>query len=321
MNSEKCVDTLVIYPNTNSFNRFFGASLKREGVAVQGFYSTLAEKCMNLVRLLSMFNVGMPQFLTMGKWCKIKAKTIILFEEVGGKETIDMLECSNPHSRKIFYLWNTGTDKLKIKYAQERQWEIWSFDKIECAKYNYNLVTEFYPHNPVCETEIEYDVFFCGYDKGRAQQLDNLTKVFSQFGLKYRIIMREWSPKQFLDSKMKPWGRFVTFFETDYTKIVRLIQKSRCILELVKEGQVGYTMRTMESLFFERKLITNNKEILNADFYNKANHFVLGYNDINELGDWLSVPYNCTNSSFFQERYGVDSWYRQLGISNSQKRK
>ena len=96
--------------------------------------------------------------------------------------------------------------------------------------------------------------------------------------------------------------------------ILQFIQESRCILEIVKNGQVGFTMRTMEALFFERKLITNNLEILEADFYVPDNFFVLGHDNPNELKHWMNIPFNKTDLDTFKEKYSVRNWYKQFGI-------
>lgn len=37
------------------------------------------------------------------------------------------------------------------------------------------------------------------------------------------------------------------------------IRKSKCIVDVVQKGQIGLTLRPLESLFFKKKLLTNNK--------------------------------------------------------------
>ena len=73
-------------------------------------------------------------------------------------------------------------------------------------------------------------------------------------------------------------------------------------------------MRVMEAIFFKKKLITNNKEILNAEFYNVSNYFVLGYDNLSDLRKWLDIPYNNINIEQYQEKYSVKKWYEQLKI-------
>lgn len=46
-------------------------------------------------------------------------------------------------------------------------------------------------------------------------------------------------------------------------------------ISINKDGQEGLTLRVMESIFFEKKLITNNKKIINYDFYTPENIYIL----------------------------------------------
>ena len=58
---------------------------------------------------------------------------------------------------------------------------------------------------------------------------------------------------------------------------------SKAVLDIVQEGQIGLTIRTMETLCLHKKLITNNKDIVNYDFYNKNNIFIIGVDSFDDL--------------------------------------
>lgn len=66
--------------------------------------------------------------------------------------------------------------------------------------------------------------------------------------------------------------------------------KSKAVIDSPQSGQRGLTMRTLEVLGSNHKLITTNGDIVNYDFYDPANIFV-------SIGG--SVP----PSSFFEEGY------------------
>ena len=46
---------------------------------------------------------------------------------------------------------------------------------------------------------------------------------------------------------------------------------SRSIIEIEDIDQNGLTLRSLESIFFGKKLITDNRDIVNYDFYKKEN--------------------------------------------------
>ena len=54
-----------------------------------------------------------------------------------------------------------------------------------------------------------------------------------------------------------------------YEKVLDYIMQSNCILEVVQGVQTGLTYRVYEALCYNKKLLTNNQEVLNLPFYNK----------------------------------------------------
>lgn len=75
---------------------------------------------------------------------------------------------------------------------------------------------------------------------------------------------------------------------------------------IVKMGQEGYTLRTIESLFLSKKLITNNKNIIKEDFYNPNNIFILD-NNYNNIKKFLERPYKSISNEI-KEKYLTRSW-------------
>jgi hypothetical protein len=76
-----------------------------------------------------------------------------------------------------------------------------------------------------------------------------------------------------------------------YDEILTYISKSKTILDYVSEKQTGMTIRPLEALFFRKKLLTNDRSIVNRDFYKKENIFVIGIDDLKNLPYFLSYPY------------------------------
>ena len=63
----------------------------------------------------------------------------------------------------------------------------------------------------------------------------------------------------------------------------------------------------MEALFYEKKLITNNKNIINYDFYCKENIFILEKDDIEELPQFLKTPYKKIDNEIVN-KYEFENW-------------
>ena len=70
-----------------------------------------------------------------------------------------------------------------------------------------------------------------------------------------------------------------------------MINESKAILDIVQENQTGITIRPLEALFFHKKLITNNKNIVSYKFYCQNNIFIIGKDDINTLKEFMELPW------------------------------
>ena len=85
------------------------------------------------------------------------------------------------------------------------------------------------------------------------------------------------------------------------------VQKTKCIVEIVQDKQYDITLRPLEALAFNKKLITNNPHIKSYTFYNSQNIFILGEDDLNRLDDFIYSPYSEVDHSILQ-KYDINTW-------------
>jgi hypothetical protein len=64
-----------------------------------------------------------------------------------------------------------------------------------------------------------------------------------------------------------------------YLEVVNKIQGTNCILEIIQDNSSAYTLRTLEAIFYNKKLLTNNKTIRYADFYEEDKINIINYNN------------------------------------------
>ena len=72
-----------------------------------------------------------------------------------------------------------------------------------------------------------------------------------------------------------------------YQENIDKLTKSRFVLEINKPNQSGLTLRAIEALVFNKKLITNNGELKNKDFYSPSRIFIYNGNNTPELKQFL----------------------------------
>jgi hypothetical protein len=54
-----------------------------------------------------------------------------------------------------------------------------------------------------------------------------------------------------------------------YIENLRHILSANCIFEVMQGGGKGFTLRYGEAIMYNKKIITNNQEVINAPFYSK----------------------------------------------------
>lgn len=87
-------------------------------------------------------------------------------------------------------------------------------------------------------------------------------------------------------------------------------EASRCVLDAAQEGQLGLTIRVLESLGAKKKLITTNPDIVNYDFYKPENIYIYdGEIDLNNL--FFKEEYKEVDKEIY-EKYSLRNWLKEI---------
>lgn len=96
-----------------------------------------------------------------------------------------------------------------------------------------------------------------------------------------------------------------------YQENINLALKSEIFVDFLVDVHSGLSFRVFEAIGYGRKLITNNREVMNYDFYHPHNIYVLN-NEERTLNEFLNVPYSPINPEILS-KYNFDNWiYRIL---------
>ena len=118
-----------------------------------------------------------------------------------------------------------------------------------------------------------YDYYFLGAPKGREALLSHITSRLNSLGLQGRCIMPRTKAQQI-----------------SYRDNIVNVVSSRCLIEIVQEGQADITLRALEALVYGRKLITTCTGVVNYDFYHPQNILLWADQDDDHLRRFLSSP-------------------------------
>ena len=93
--------------------------------------------------------------------------------------------------------------------------------------------------------------------------------------------------------------------------LLNVISKSKAVLDVQHPMQTGLTMRTIEMIGAERKLITTNSAVKKYDFYNPNNISVIDRNDPIIDRNFLLIPYEPIPADLYH-KYSLDGWLEYI---------
>lgn len=262
---------------------------------IENYYTILNETYLfKIARKL-----GLPFFaLFFGKWKKeiYNYDKIILFDNGFRNSIAKYIKKRNPNIKTVLWFWNPVTEYsqnfLKNRYIDE----FWSYNKYDAKKYNLKYNSQFYSQEVVLKkAEVVNDILFLGTDKGRKESLNRLNTEFQTNGIitNFQIIEKS--------------NQYIS-----YEKYLDLLASSKCILDYNLEINSPLTLRVMEALFLQKKLVTNNLDIINYDFYNANNIFVIGKDNIEDIKGFIDSKYQKINPKII-EKYDFSKWLSRFG--------
>lgn len=233
---------------------------------------------------------------------------ILIFDPAINKNYLEYI--SNLYSQKKIILWYWNPVRYSINPKEiNNKIEKWSYSIEDCGNYCLNYNTTFYFKDLVDrfvsnKAELEYDIYFVGRDKGRLDILLNYKKQFEALGLSASFHITP-------DECYLKWKNSKYKHNISYDEIIEQINKSKSILDIVYDQSDGLTLRVMESIFFEKKLITNKKNIKEYDFYNKNNIFILEEDNIEDLNNFINGSYATLPDNIIA-KYEFKNWIQRF---------
>lgn len=257
-----------------------------------------------LRRMCLKFNLTHISFL-LGDWKKRlnEYNTVIITDSIYNN-IISKYIRKNFKGRIIMWYWNPVVAAFNPNKIETNGCELWSFDKNDCKENNMKYNPTYYFKNiELPKVKIDNDVYFIGADKGRLNQLTSIEDLLKKSGLKtYFHITKS---KKSIESNYSFKGNI------SYEEVLKGIARSRVILDYVQEGQSGLTQRPMESIFYSKKLITNDKKIIEYDFYDRNNIFILDYDDIEDIYEFVNSEYSPIDKKIV-EKYDFANWCNRI---------
>lgn len=252
----KCVD----YKSLNKWQSFF-YRLHNNRIA-QKLHLPFTDYWFNSWDIDRLFDEISHIFIFNGGLCYAPIEKLKKFQMGGGKiclYLIDSYDASSP------VMCGVKKRMAKVKFDK-----VFTFDECDSKKYGFELLQHcYYSKLNVAESSPErYSAYFVGGVKGERTDIIEAT---------YRRLMKS-------DSERKPLYKVFTYGKQTimdangiqyverripYEQVLKDIQQSSAIIELLQKNQYGPSLRYYEAVVYNKKLITTNKLIVNYPYYDK----------------------------------------------------
>lgn len=219
---------------------------------------------------------------------------------------LENIRRKSKHSKCYIYSWNLVKNEKKhyalMELAKKTDFSFYCYDKGTCLRYGLKFNTIMYDkklHLP--NNEVEYDMFFLGFLKDRKEKILTLYEAMTNGGLR----------PQFVIVGRKDGNLPFSYRESyvNYYEYLEMVSKSRAILDISQKGQDGYSMRVMEAIFFDKKLITTNKYVKDSIFYNENNIYIINLEKIvpDEIKHFFELEFHPYPKNV-KEYYSFEEW-------------
>jgi len=227
----------------------------------------------------------------------------------------------------ILYMWDSFANRPRARDNLIHFDHAYTFDRQDAVQYGIGFRPLFF--SPGFEvpssTDSRYDISFVGtahtdryaVASGVRQALPANARVFFYLYLQakwvywvYKLINRAFASAKFSDFRFDPLSK---------AQVQEIFRDSRIILDIEHPEQTGLTMRTLETLGAQKKLITTNSSIRDYDFYNTDNICIIDRKRPVIPESFLARDYQPISAVTYQT-YRLAGWLDEL-LSRTERTK
>lgn len=303
--------TLVIVPKKNMY---YFDSINDSEICIEELFNSGGSI---LCRWLRKMNSSLTRFFYNKWYINIESYDRIVVMDVAlmmDSSLLKNISRTAPNADKFVYSWNiVKNDDVFLKQLNEVKrfgFKFYSYDKNDCSRLGIEFNTIMYDPNVTNEDmPITWDVVFLGFVKDRKEQLLSLYNAFRSFNMNplFTIVDKN---GEYSNLPFRINDSYVSY--SDYLDMVR---RSRAILDITQKGQDGFSMRVMEAIFLGKKLISTNKALVDADFYDSNNILIVESDNIDPivLKEFMNADFHPYPKEI-KDYYSIRSWVNRFKI-------
>ena len=241
----------------------------------------------------------------------IKQSSFIVFFDNTFRNNIVFYSNLVKSGKTFVYTWNV-IDRSILNYWNKIICldRIATYSKKDSAHYSLPYIRSPYVKTNISISRPSYiDVYYMGRLKpGRLSYILKLFDFLALSGFKCRVdlLIDNESP---ISYPKRDYLRIIENF-ISYEDYLSYVQLSNCLVDLTYPENPNSTLRTIESIFYNQKLITTDTSIKLEPFYNPDNVFIVDINKIDgaELTAFLARPFSPFVSKPIVDLFSIDTF-------------
>lgn len=238
------------------------------------------------------------------------------------EEMMEKLKQAQRQAIFVLYQWDSMRNFPYIAKIQKYFDRCYSFDKNDVKSYNLKFLPLFYTKRyenigKKKDVQYKYDLMFVGtahpkkykYVKEMSERLKAIYPaqfIYFFFPSRLVYIYRKIKNSEFKNAKYNEFH----YTPLNGREMDKLLTESKVVLDSAQDGQIGLTIRILETLGAKRKIITTSQDVVNYDFYKAENIYVYnGKFDLN--APFFKEPFKEIDPSIY-EKYSLRYWLKEL---------
>lgn len=231
---------------------------------------------------------------------------------------IKELKKKNPNVKTVLFLYDKLSYTSWGEHIQAFDY-VFTFDRNDHKKYGYFFRPTFYTGINL-EKEIEfkkrdYSLYYVGYlrDVTRYYFAEKLSNYLEKNNLNYLIKLFAHKKRKFNILPKNYKKELITAKRIEFYDDLENTRNTKVILDLSYGEQIGLTLRCLNAIESNTKILTNNKDIINYDFYNEKNiKIVENIEEIEQIDPKFFVEEPEKIPENIKYRYSIDGFIDEI---------
>lgn len=234
-------------------------------------------------------------------------------------KTLQTLKNTYAEARFILYLWDSVQNRPKSVQNFTFFDKVLTFDSVDASRYGIGLRPLFFTPELENSSKVvqQFDISFVAtMHSDRYQVVSKLiqnlptnltTNWYFYLQAKWVFYLYKLTKKSFRQSEINTFK----FKPIDKQNLKQIFHASKAILDIEHPKQNGLTMRTLETVGANKKLITTNAKVKEYDFFREENIIVIDRNNPNIPNAFWDTEYQALPDNIYA-KYQLKNWLLEV---------